>query len=437
MDKVPEDILLLIFGIYVHEYNLSATSLLTVCRRWHDVLLSNPTSWSQVKIVVESLQSIPTILAGGRYGLQAYLSRSEKEDASVLLDISIEWPWTKDKKEEHGRACPLPIGQFEECPPAECGLARRRVQQLKDLFKVLIDADGSNYVKRWASLKLDLHNIDPIQDEFDPISLFGNAREVVIPNLHSLSLGEIAVDFSSVRLPSLKKLMQRERTSTITLASVDRVEVLGLTVVKKYDPRKPIPIAPWPRLHTLRISTLRFLSFLQDDTSLKLKTFIFDKKYSRWNDFSFGQVRLDTLSCMKSLQTFILLGTSVESLFSILDRNPGLIVPNWKLGSACYNSALGDEETDPQYYVSPRGPCGPSPGNGESSLTCTRSVWMTMAGHKMKVESLDTCITDTFARAYSKTPQRFRTRVIDSALTEGEMERLNEYIKTMKEPVKK
>jgi hypothetical protein len=106
MDNTPDDILRLVLESYVNDLGQSPANLLTVCRRWHHMLLSNPNVWSRLHINVTSFHTIPYIL-GKENKLHPKERNSTKRPAPLLaylersipvkgmrghpLDISIRW----------------------------------------------------------------------------------------------------------------------------------------------------------------------------------------------------------------------------------------------------------------------------------------------------------------------------------------------------------
>jgi hypothetical protein len=436
MDNVPDDILLLVFGIYIQDDQLPATSLLSVCRRWHDLMISNPSFWSRITVIVNSMETIPTILGDGPYGLKAYLARSNKEGTNILLDLDIKWKSPKDFIEEHKKMCPYPLTErrgIRGCVGRKCELSERCNKQLQDLFKMLIGIHEDNCILRWATLKLDVayfREVTSINKALDQISLFDNINHIVIPNLTSIELHGHNVKFGSVDAPGLKRLIQNGYISTNAIASVENVEMIGITVMNlgSFFTHTPIPLATWPRLHTLRISSTTFLWFFPREAVLRLKTLILDFTHHRWNDYGASQYRMIVLNVPNSLETIILLGTSEGMLHRILENNPQLFVPTWKLGSACYLPDPHDDQMSPCYRARPRGACG----GGMREASTFWSIFMTLTTRKMRIESMDPCITDSFARFHADTTNKFRVRMVEPALTEVELGRIKEYQKTLK-----
>jgi hypothetical protein len=435
MDKAPNDILLLIFDIHIHDHLLSATSLLTVCRRWHDLLLANPSFWSRVTLNIISIETVSTILTKGRYGLEAYLARSDKDSANVLLHIDIRWEKSNNIVEEHNKVCPHLLTEKGHCTLVKCGLYKQRKQQLQNLFKVLIGAPKNNYFNRWATIKLDLshfYETTPIEDEFDQLSLFDNASNVTIPNLHTIELYNATVYFNSINIPCLKRLVQDGYTSTSTITVANNVEILGILNTerkKRILENEMIPVTTWPRLHTLRISGLNLLPSFQGDVPLRLTTLIIDVMYRGWGGLRPSQAHIDGLNKAKTLNTVILLGATPTELKEILRNNPGLAPPNLNFGSPCYLPHPCDDRMAPRYRSRPRGACGGSAKDASTFM----EIFLTLRSRKMKIESLDPCITDAFATFYARMFNKFRTQVIEPVLTDAEFDRIKEYQKTIRQ----
>jgi hypothetical protein len=438
MDNVPDDILLLVFGIYIHDDRLPATSLLSVCRRWHDLLISNPSFWSRVTVIISSTETIPTILGDGPYGLKAYVARSNKEGTNIFLDLDIKLKGLKYFIEEHIKTCSYSYTEKGGCLGEksfgeECDLSKQYKRQLQDLFKVFVGIPENDCISRWATLKLDMTYVQEAnsnKEGIDQISLSDDTKRIIIPNLISIELNGASVKFSSVEVPRLQRLIQNGYISTTTITSVENVEVVGITV-KNLDfffSFSPIPRVTWPRLHTLRISNTTFLWLFPNETAPKLKTLILDFTHRKWNEYGADQYQLSVPNATKSLETIILLGTSESMLYKILDRNPQLFVPTWKLGSACYLPDPHDDQMSPCYRARPRGACG----GGMQEANTFWSIFMTLTARKMKIESMDPCITDAFARFHADTTNKFRDRVVEPALTEVELGRIKEYQKTLK-----
>jgi hypothetical protein len=95
MEDTPDDILCLIFETYVHDLQLSPTNLLTVNRRWHALLVGTSTLWTRISIVVDSFDTIPSIIGNSKcqpvnmatLPLLIYLGRS----GELPLDVLIRW----------------------------------------------------------------------------------------------------------------------------------------------------------------------------------------------------------------------------------------------------------------------------------------------------------------------------------------------------------
>ncbi|PVF94163.1 hypothetical protein CPB86DRAFT_800695 [Serendipita vermifera] len=419
MDKAPDDILLLVFSIYVHEYNLSATSLLTVCRRWHSLLLSNPTSWSRVKILIKSLESIPTIIDGasGRYGLLSYLSRSEKDGAKILLDIEINQLDPEDLETVHKKACPHRSHRNRGwCVSWKCQLPTYRRRQFKELLKLLVER-GNRHLRRWATFTFSpTWELDP-GEVFNLPPLVLSETKILFPNLHSIKLYHVDVDFRNIGLPNLRKFVQEGYNSIETLESVGSVEMLEIPAWKPFSRH----LSTWPRLHTLRLAPLSLFYLLKPSvTSLNLEKLVLDLEGLRGNDFTSAQSclrRIQLLDANHCLKTIILLNACMRSLLTIVKYNPSLVAPNWILGSKCRISPPHDDQMAPRYGHSGHDVvCKPK----AEQLNWARRAFSKMCMRKMKVESLDPCTTEIFRELYSTTDPEFRARVIESVLSEVE-----------------
>ncbi|PVF94164.1 hypothetical protein CPB86DRAFT_800696 [Serendipita vermifera] len=419
MNHIPDDILLLILEVYVHGYQLSPTSLLAVCRRWNDLVLSNPTSWSRVRILIKSLQSIPTIVAGasGKYGLLSYLSRSEKEGTNILLDIEIKQMQPEDVVDDHDKTCPHEIDEDRgDCVSDECELPKYRRQQLKSLLKVLIER-GNQHLKRWGTFKLEpIYDYDMGLECTDrPLTL--SETRICFPNLYSITLDNMEVDFGNIALPSLKRLVQHGMNSIKRLKCGDTVEMLATPIwsaVSGY-------FATWPRLHTLAISAV-CLSFLLEGTvtSLNLNKLILDLSGVRDRDLTEARSklrRIESLDANQSLKTVILLRARMHPFFEILKYNSSMTAPNWIVGShcSCFSSYPEGDPLAPCYRIPNGTMCEPE----ANQLNSARRAFSEMCMRKMKVESLDSCTTELFARLYAEIDPELRT-----ALSEVEIDRI-------------
>jgi hypothetical protein len=93
MEDTPDDTLPLIFETYLHDLQLSPANLLTVNRRWHELLVGISTLWTRISIIIDSFDTIPSIIGNSKgqpvnvatLPLLIYLGRSGELPLDVLI----------------------------------------------------------------------------------------------------------------------------------------------------------------------------------------------------------------------------------------------------------------------------------------------------------------------------------------------------------------
>jgi hypothetical protein len=406
MDKLPYDILLLIFEVYVHDFRRSPTSLLAVCQKWKQFLLASPTLWTRVVISVDSIQSVPRMLESKMYGLEAYLSRSEGSDRQFPLDIDLNWPELKNREEEHELAC----GSYEGpiCQEMSCKLVELLRTQLHQLFTVLFgivnnSRASQSRLNRWTTLKADLSGILHRQWTRSIVALLPPQEEIVtlsLPNLHTAILRNFWTCYPSLDLPVLRRLELWDTSALINSPSISATKYLRFGGLIRSSLRTEFP---W---QSCRAEVLDLDGFGDDTMNIKyslpyLTTLILncsDGAYVNWNDLA---RRFDAA---RPLHTIVLLGISIRHVYGVLHWVPWLEIQNWKLTCECYERS----PTDLVPSHSTKELCCEI---NESKLKAARDLLVLIQERGLQVESLDNCTTRLFEVALREIRVEFKDAV--------------------------
>ncbi|KAG8771848.1 hypothetical protein FRB91_008237 [Serendipita sp. 411] len=178
MESAPDDILISIFTVYtnVHHLNLSPTSLLSINKRIHSLVLGTPTLWSSFRLNVRSLSGIRRLLENGN--IERYLQHSEGPGLDIDLDIDIVWHNTTSRSIDHMISCNVSPLEVFSCPMMNCQLIPTRQAALVRLIHVLMGASEAgvlNRYTRWRSLQLNLKGV------VDGDKLLGEYLNVPVP----------------------------------------------------------------------------------------------------------------------------------------------------------------------------------------------------------------------------------------------------------------
>jgi hypothetical protein len=408
MDKLPYDIVLLIFEVYVHDFRRSPTSLLSVCQKWKQFLLASPTLWTRVAIFVDSIHCVPKMLESKMYGLEAYLSRSEGSDRQFPLDIDLNWQDLKNREEDHELACGSSLSEGPICEEMPCKLAVLLRAQLYQVFTVLfgIYSDGNasqRRLKRWTTLRADLSGILHREWTRSIVTLLPPQEEIVtlsLPSLHTAVLRNFWTYYPSIDLPGLRRLELWDMSALVNSLSISDTKYLRFG---GFIPNALRTEFPW---QSCQVEVLELDGFGDDIVNIEnslpsLTTLILncnDRVYVNWNDLA---RRFDAA---RPLHTIVLLGISIRNVYSVPHWVPWLEIQNWKLTCECYKRSPTD--LVPSY--STKEICCEM---NKSKLEAARDLLALIQERGLQVESLDTCTTHLFEVALREIRAEFKDAV--------------------------
>jgi len=359
MESAPDDILLLIFDILIHELHQPLSTLLPICRRFHRLLINTPTFWSRINIPIRSIQTIPYILHNPKKArLPTYLSRTWKQDTNVPLDISIVWHNALDEAGDHSFSCGVSPLEVFNCPQSPCNLVTTRERQLEELFRTLLtwrpseSKDRMNEVttenlsfKRWRFLDVNLyglvHSISTLSISLAPLGEQGQRGYIELPSLETLILRNFIATIQELRLPKLRRLELHHAGLNIFPPDIMKsVRSLVLDNAIYYmgtnASRSQLPSKDCINLQTLEIWGLQpYLNFLGAPFP-SLSTIVYDVNVTSRLVEDLGTRFTEA----HPLDTLVLLGMSVEGASYLLLISKKLRVKTVKLRSWFYHRYL-------------------------------------------------------------------------------------------------
>lgn len=132
MDKINEDILLLIFRAYLENSSTMPISLTPVCRKWYNLIHATPILWLRILINAKVGVTIPFIIAPSHTGFRNYLAHTDGRDLPLDIEIRFHVP----NKEDHDSGCVLQFGRTI-CSLAQCSIVNKRKEELNTLLTLL------------------------------------------------------------------------------------------------------------------------------------------------------------------------------------------------------------------------------------------------------------------------------------------------------------
>lgn len=364
MESAPDDILVLIFEAYIYNLNQPPASLLTVCRRFNNLLIHSPTLWSRIDIHIRSINTIPNLLRDENTRIHTHLLRSVSPGTNVPLDISITWHQSSDIASDHHYTCGVSPLEVFNCPESPCRLYSTREQQLKALLRVLAEKSSiyeeqrdvtSGSLTRWRSLKLDLYGLhDSVLEQgitLMPLGEQGPRGYVKFPSLHRLILHNCVVDLQDFQAPKLHHL----ELDNAGLYAYPNMRSITSLVLKNAIKCRGLNLSrfqlPWDDCISLRRlemwgATQPFNDFYHYNLPC-LSTIVYDVNIPASLVENLGRIYNES----RPLGTLVFLGMSVEAASYLLAMTKKLRMKKLKLRSWWWHrylpaSEIGDEIDD-------------------------------------------------------------------------------------------
>lgn len=140
MDQLSEDILILIFRIYLEEPSTMPIFLATVDRRWYNLTHATPVLWSRVSISTTSNAHMALIVSSR--GFQQYLSRTDGPDINIPLDIELRCG--SHDTDEHETICgPRELKEPDRCLWRSCPFSEQRKELVDAILTLLAGPESS------------------------------------------------------------------------------------------------------------------------------------------------------------------------------------------------------------------------------------------------------------------------------------------------------
>lgn len=375
MDNVPDDVLCLVFESYVHRLGYAPANLLTICHRWHSLLLSIRSIWSRLPIHVTSFETLPYILNYDKSVIEkevnsdsreseadnvhdtepdgcsrippqpsplcTYLERSHLPGSSSghPLNLSIVWHglerWESDEvekkhlsnlKERHIQIFYLTTTRkhrYDRCRRQMEYLLRylcgKDTEWWRDDYSRFIVTPAETWGNRWKALEIDLGDLSPwLRPQLRlPTEKLG---------LEKLCLR--GLDFFPVEMHALRHLDIREANFAGWFPDIGEVETM--TLLQGTHDYTEVPC--WEQLNRLRTIRLTkpssLLDYLPPPGSLPALTTIILQGPSH------GLERLDALfNSSRPLQLLALAEESIQDVANIFLQSKGFYVKTIKLSS--------------------------------------------------------------------------------------------------------
>lgn len=197
INRLPVEILSLIFEEYLGIYHPSIRRLLLVCRHWHNIVMGNELFWSTIDVVFGEKTAVFDIRRSLPY-IKACLSRSGGHPLVIYIDLcGIDDPMTHYAREMYENIAKLLYDPEEEEDPEEFDEAQHQSlwqwtenlnwqgcpiqirKWMKRPLSLLIGEEGL-HMKRWKAFTL---MIKPEQDRW-----FHDEFPYPTPQLEELTL---------------------------------------------------------------------------------------------------------------------------------------------------------------------------------------------------------------------------------------------------------
>jgi F-box-like len=170
MQKVPVEVLSLIFKHTIRWDPRHIRRLMLVCRRWYQITISDPSLWTDITVKIHQYESdLPTYAEGIVPYLKACLRRSQ----SMLLHVELDFRSLQSfQSAEHRRLVMMHIkyDYSETDPPSSETEATQQApgksledhSHIEEILSLLVGEDQKHLI-RWGSLDLRLpgkHSVD-------------------------------------------------------------------------------------------------------------------------------------------------------------------------------------------------------------------------------------------------------------------------------------